>query len=114
MKDQAQLLIDILLDKTAREDERGDAAIDLRTHKDVRVLKALTEIVSDPKEDAVIVDNCAESIGEICVAMGIFDENLFKKMTDFAQKKVIGFIIAHKPELINPALRDEFIKKLNE
>ena len=80
MKDQVQLLIDILLDKTAREDERGDAAIDLRAHKDIRALDALTKIVSDPNEDDVIVDNCAESIGEICFAMSFFDENSFKKM----------------------------------
>ena len=80
MKDQVQLLIDVLLDKTAREDERGDAAIDLRTHKDIRALNALIKIASDPDEDDVIVDNCAESIGEICVSMNIFDENSFRKM----------------------------------
>ena len=62
MKDQVQLLIDVLLDKTAREDERGDAAIDLRVHKDVRALDALTKIASDPNEDDVIIDNCAESL----------------------------------------------------
>jgi len=114
MKDQVQLLIDVLLDKTAREDERGDAAIDLRTYKDVRALEALTKIASDPHEDDVIVDNCAESVGEICVAMNIFDENSFRRMIPFAQKIVFGFITAHRPELINQSLREELAKEFNK
>lgn len=109
MKDQVQLLIDILLDKTAEEAERGDAAIDLRAYKDVRALKALIAIASDPAEDDVIVDNCAESVGEICVAMNIFNENSFRNMIPFAQKIVFCFIMAHKPELINQSLRNEFL-----
>jgi hypothetical protein len=113
MKDQVQLLIDVLLDKTAREDERGDAAIDLRTYKDVRALEALTKIASDPNEDDVIVDNCAESVGEICVAMNIFDENSFRRMIPFAQKIVFGFITAHRPELISQSLRAELAKEFN-
>jgi hypothetical protein len=61
MKDQVQLLIDILLDKTAEEAERGDAAIDLRAYKDIRALETLTAIASDPVEDDVVVANYAES-----------------------------------------------------
>jgi hypothetical protein len=113
MKDKVQLLIDILLDKTAREDERGDAAIDLRMYKDVRALEALAQVTSDPNEDIVIVDNCAESIGEICVGMDLFNENSFRKMIPFAQKIVFGFIMYHKPELINETLRIELAKKFN-
>ncbi len=113
MKDQVQLLIDVLLDKTAREDERGDAAIDLRAYKDVRALEALTKIASDPNEDDVILDNCAESVGEICVATNIFDENSFRRMIPFAQKIVFGFIMAHRPELINQSLRAELAKEFN-
>jgi hypothetical protein len=113
MKDQVQLLIDILLDKTAREDERDDAAIDLRVHKDVRALDALTKIASDPNEDDVIIDSCAESIGEICVAMNLFNENSFRKMVPFAQKIVFGFIMAHSPKLINQPLKKELVKEFD-
>src|SRR5690348_12667736 len=105
MKDQLQLLIDILLDKTAREDERGDAAIDLRAHKDLRALEALIKIASDPNEDVVIGDNCAESIAEICVAMNLFIETAYRKMTPSAQRIVFHFIMAHKPALIGQPLR---------
>lgn len=114
MEDQVQLLIDVLVDKTAREDERGDAAIDLRAHKDIRALDALTKIASDPDEDDVIVDNCAESIGEICVAMNLFDENSFRKMIPFAQKIIFGFIMAHSPNLINQPLRNKLMKEFDQ
>jgi len=113
MKDQAQLLIDILLDKSAREDERGDAAIDLREYKDLRVLEALTKIASDPSEDDVIVDNCAESIGGICIEMNQFNETIFRRMIPFAQKIVFGFIMTHNPELIKQPLRNELANELS-
>ena len=111
MKDQIQLLIDVLLDKTAREDERGDAAIDLRTHKDIRALDALIKIASDPDEDDVIVDNCAESIGHLYVAMNFFNEDAFMNMLPFSQRIVFFFIMTHSPKLINQPLRTELIEK---
>lgn len=109
MKDRAQLLIDVLLDKTAREDERDDAAMDLGQYNDIRALEALTKIASDPSEDDVIVDSCAESIGEICVGLNLFNEDTFRKMVPFAQKIAFDFIMAYKPELISQALKDQFI-----
>jgi hypothetical protein len=112
VKDQVQLLVEILLDKTAREDERDDAAIDLRAYKDKRALEALIMIASDPNEDDVMVDTCAESIGEILIGMEYFDEISFKKMVPFAQKIVFGFIVSHKPEIIPKYLRDELFNKL--
>ena len=113
MQDQTQLLIDVLLDRSAREDERGDAAIDLRKFKELRVLDALIKIASDPNEDDVIVDNCAESIGEICIGMNRFDYNSFKKLVPFAQKIVFSFIVSHNPELINQSLRNDLAKEFN-
>ena len=113
MKDQAQLLIDVLLDKSAREDERDDAAIDLRRFKELRVLDALIKIASDPNEGDVIVDNCAESIGEICIGMNRFDYNAFRKLVPFAQKIVFGFIVSHNPELINQSLKNDLAKEFN-
>ncbi len=113
MKDRLQLLIDILLDKAGREDERDDAAIDLREYVDLRALLALTEIAADPNEDHSMVDNCAESIGEISVGLNQFYESEFRKITPSAQEIVFGFIMAHSPELIKPSLKTEFSKKFN-
>jgi hypothetical protein len=111
MKDQVQLLIKILFDETSREDERDDTAIDLRAYKDIRALETLAKIASDPNEDDMIIDTCAESLAEICVAMNLFHEHLFRKMLPFAQRIVFGFVMAKKPELINQSLKNELIKK---
>lgn len=111
MKHNFKSLIDILLDKTAREDERDDAAIDLREYKNLYVLEALVKVASDPLEDITMIDKCAESIGEICVAMHYFDEEFFKKLIPFAQMIVFGFIMSHKPTIIKQPLRSELIKK---
>lgn len=110
MKDQAQLLIDVLLDKTAREDERDDAAMDLGEYKDLRALEALSKIASDPNEHDVLVDSSAESFAEISVGLNVFNENLFRKMVPFAQEITFGYIMAHNPKVINQELQNEFDK----
>ncbi|HAB99541.1 MAG TPA: hypothetical protein DCE71_06955 [Parachlamydiales bacterium] len=109
-----RLLIDILLDKTAREDERSDAAIDLRMYYDLEALNALAKIASDPSEDDLILDNCAESIGEICIGMNYFSEDLFRKMTTFAQRIVFNSIVCRNPEILDERLRNELGKKFGE
>jgi hypothetical protein len=111
MKNKFELLIDILLDKTAREDERDDAAIDLREYPNSCVLEALVNVASDPFENIAMIDNCAESIGEICITIHYFDEEFFKKLISFAQNIVFGFIMSHNPEIIKQPLRNELIKK---
>lgn len=105
MNDQIDLLIDILLDKQTREDERGDAAIYLRKFKDPRALHALIKVASDPLEDNIIVANCAESIGEILVAINDFNEKEFRGMLPFAQQIVFSFVQAHNPALIKDSIK---------
>lgn len=99
--DHLQLLIETLLDKSAREDERGDAAIDLGQLKNPIALEALTKIASNPEEDDVIVDNCAESIAEIFVYTNKFDNELFNRLNQFAKEIVFNFIMAKNPNLID-------------
>jgi HEAT repeat protein len=110
MADKVELLVNILLDKTAREDERDDAAMYLGEYPDTRALDALIQVASDPSEDFSIVDNCAVSIGDIYMKLNTFDENSFKKMTPFAQKIVFSSIMEEKPGLIDQKLKDEFLK----
>ena len=112
MKDQTQSLIEILMDKTARDDERDDAAIDLRAYKDIRALNALVKIASDVDEDHVLLDNCADSIGELFVEMNFFDRMLFSQMIPFAKKRVFGIISSRKPELIAPFLKDQILNEI--
>ncbi|MBF8262369.1 MAG: hypothetical protein HW387_34 [Parachlamydiales bacterium] len=114
MKDRVQLLIDILFDLTAREDEREDAIMYLGESKDLRALTALLKIASDPNNDDLLVGDCAESIGELCVSMSCFEAESFKQMVPFAQKTVFRIIMARNPNLIKQPLRDELAKKFGE
>jgi hypothetical protein len=111
MENKMQLLIEILLDKNAREDERDDAAIDLRLYKDIHALEALMKIASDPTEDIILIDGCAESIGEICVGLNFFDEESFSKLHPLAQDRVFYYINHQKPTLINEKSRSEITKR---
>jgi hypothetical protein len=108
--DRMKGMIEILLDKSAREDEREDAAMDLRQFNDIRVLRALFKVASDPDEEFLFSD-CSESIAEICTAMNYFDENSFRKLVPYAQKIVFQMIMARNPTLIPQPLRDDWSKK---
>ncbi len=113
MKDRVKLLIEVLLDKTAREDERSDAAMDLGKYKDSRAVEALAKTASDPNEDDTIIDDCAVSMAEISIALNEFYENLFKKMVPFAQRIVSGIIMARNPEIIKQAFRNVLVNEFN-
>lgn len=62
---QPEGLIGVLLDKTAREDERDDAAMDLGSYPTKEALEALFKVAIDTTENDIILDSCGESLGEI-------------------------------------------------
>lgn len=111
MDDQVKQLIAILLDKEGRWDERDDAAMYLGDFNDKRALDALLKIASDFKEDDVLIDDCALSIGKIFIQMNQFDEYLFKNMIPFAQGITFRYIIESNSELIKEPLRSDLVKK---
>ena len=98
--DRIDLLVEILLDKTASIAERDDAAIDLRGYNDDRALLALIKIVTDEHEEQFIFDNCGESIATIWVKRDYFDTNLYKKMVPDAQYELYGYVQGSRPEWI--------------
>lgn len=63
--DRVTLLIQLLMDRSARLDERDDAAIDLGDSDDPRVIDALLEVGSDPNENDGISAKCGESLAHI-------------------------------------------------
>jgi hypothetical protein len=109
MMDNSQQLINILFDQSAREDERDDAAIDLRKYPSQKALDALIKITSNPNEDFFILDSSIESIGEIFIKLNYFDEESFRKMIPEAQKSVFNIIMTRNPKLISQTLKDEFM-----
>ncbi|MFB8040266.1 hypothetical protein ACFC8F_03065 [Streptomyces hydrogenans] len=63
-------LISVLLDRTARIDERDDAAMDLEEYSGEHVVKALVDVASSPVEDELVVVSAAESLGHILARDG--------------------------------------------
>ena len=100
MLDRVDLLINILCDQTAREDERHDAAMDLREFDDDRALNILLEVASNPTEENIILDACGESIAEIWVKRSYFDLNMYNKIEPIARRELYRYIKGHKPEWI--------------
>ncbi len=66
-------LISVLLNTTARIDERDDAGIDLGKYDDDRALNALLTIVLDPNVEPFINDACGESIARIWIKRNYFN-----------------------------------------
>jgi hypothetical protein len=113
--DRVAALVEILLDKNARIDERDDAAMDLGAYNDDRALSALLSIATDHTAEPVIMDVCGESIGEIWAERNFFDISLFKKMTPKAQFELYSYIAGYKPELIkNYSLDLNGLRKFGE
>jgi HEAT repeat protein len=100
MKDTVQMLIEVLLDKNLREDERDDAAMDLGEYNDLRALEALIKVASDPDENMTVVDSCAESIGSILIERNEFDNSIIDGLAPVAKRILIKFIKTCKPDLI--------------
>jgi HEAT repeat protein len=98
MPDKVDQLINILFSKTAREDERDDAAMDLGSFNDERALAALMRIASNLDEDEMILDSCGESIGEILIKREKFDSSAIETLAPIAKSAAYSFIKGMKPE----------------
>lgn len=95
------LLIEILVDHNAREDERHDAAMDIGSFIDDRALNVLLQIGSNPYEEVIIQDACGESIAKILVSRNELKKDLIDHLTPIAKKTAYAFIKENKPEWIN-------------
>jgi hypothetical protein len=95
-----ELLINILCDKTAKEDERDDAAMDLGTFNDDRALNALLQVGSNNKENETILDSCGESIAQILITREEFREDILNQLSNPAKQAAFSFIKEVKPDWI--------------
>ena len=98
MSDKVEGLIDVLIDNTARPDERDDAAMDLGRFNDDRALNALLRVGSNPNEDEMILDSCGDSIGEILVKKGKYDPTFINNLAPVARSALYSFIKEARPE----------------
>lgn len=88
MSDEVDLLIQILFDVTAREDEKHDAIMDIGKFDDDRALNALLQIAENPNENTTILDACGESIVQIWIKRNQFDIKAYKNFQPCAQNAV--------------------------
>ena len=98
MTDIVDLLIELLFDSTAREDEKHDAIMDIGAYNDDRALNALLQIAVDPNENDTILDACGESIAEIWTKRNQFNVEAYKKLRPCAQHEIKIYIKNNKPE----------------
>jgi len=99
MTNKISLLIEVLLDKNAREDERDDAAMDLGNYNDDQALNALIKVATDPLEDNDTLSNsCGESIAAIFIKRGQYDRKIVDHLSPSAKNGALAMIQSQRPE----------------
>jgi hypothetical protein len=97
---QPEGLMAVLLDRSARADERDDAAMDLGTFDEPEALRALLQVGSDPNEDPDLLVSVGESIGEIWARQGAYDEAQLCSLLPAAREIVKVTLKERAPHLI--------------
>ncbi|ALC89082.1 hypothetical protein AM500_04195 [Bacillus sp. FJAT-18017] len=87
-----QLLIKLLLDQTAREDERDDAAIDLAQYDNDEVEAALIQAIHDSNTTEIIRASCGASLAEIWLRTNRIDHQTLDNLPEPAKSEATGFI----------------------
>ena len=93
-------LIAILRDRSARVDERDDAAIDLGRSDDDRVLAALLEIAARSDDDHMVLSSVGESIAQIAIRRGNFESSWLTLLAPPAVDELIASLRAGRPQLL--------------
>jgi hypothetical protein len=95
--EQARLgLVRVLLDTTARAEERDDAAMDLEACSGDEVVDALLAVISAPGEDEELVMSCLESLGGIWARDGLGEGDLLRIPGDRAREFVAEIVRARR------------------
>ncbi|MFD8688707.1 hypothetical protein [Streptomyces sp. NPDC059651] len=89
-------LISVLLDRTARVDERDDAAMDLEWYSGDEVVEALLDVVGSPVEDELVLDSAVESLGRILARDGGYPEELLASLRPDVRHRVEEFLLPNR------------------
>jgi hypothetical protein len=100
MKDDVDLLIEILFDPKARIDEKDDAAMYLADYPEQRVINALLTKGKDVAEDDIILNSCGESLGQIWTNQNQFDKNAYHILSGTTRYGVYYVFKSRKPEWV--------------
>jgi len=100
--ERAVLLVRLLEDPAAREDDREDAASDLEFLSGPLVEKALMRAVRDGAFNSVLAQHSAESLAGIWAREGHVDPAFLAELRGLAKAEVFGIIGARAPHLLPP------------
>jgi hypothetical protein len=93
-------LIQILRDRSARIDERDDAAIDLGRSDDDGALAALLEIGAQSDDDEMVLGSIGESIAHIAIRTGKFESSWLARLSPLAVDELVASLRAARPQLL--------------
>jgi hypothetical protein len=94
-------LIALLTDRSARIDERDDAAIDLGSSDDPRAIAALLEIGADRSEIDTVLASCGESLAQIAIRSGRLSRVWIASLAPAAANELVSTIRAERAELLD-------------
>ncbi len=93
-----ELLIEILLDPNARDDEKDDAVIELGNYPNKKVEEVLLLVSNDPSFDEMIRASCGESLAEIWVKQSKLDISKLKSLTGIALQEALSLFQNKRPD----------------
>lgn len=100
MKNNFNVLVDLLLDNDALLQDRDDAAMDLFEFDDDHVVQALLKVAKRENEDPVLLNSCGESLGSIWVKRDHFDKECYSTLTKTAKQGVNYTVKNDRPDWI--------------
>ncbi|MFF4507848.1 hypothetical protein [Streptomyces sp. NPDC001401] len=102
-EERAALLVGILDDPAAREDEKYDAAMDLEDFSGPLVETCLIRIIRAEDFTSVLAQHCAESLGGIWARTGRVDPAFMAQLRGPAKDEVFGILGIRAPRLLPPS-----------
>ncbi|WP_345654662.1 hypothetical protein [Streptomyces siamensis] len=99
-EERVVLLIGILDDPAAREDEKFDAAWDLEDFSGPVVETCLIRIIRAEDFTSVLAQHCAESLGGIWARTGRVDPSFMTELRGPAKDEVFGILGSRAPHLL--------------
>lgn len=101
MKKKSELIA-VLLDSTAREDERDDAAMDLADFDGYDVVEALYTVAADQSlQSEMIKGSCGESLASIWIRTGTIDFELLSRLEGTAKTEALWSIKVNRSDWYN-------------
>jgi hypothetical protein len=94
---QLQGLMKVLLDVTAAEADRDDAAMDLAIYDEPEVEEALIQVGADPSTPHSVAASCGESLAEIWIRKETLNLDAFKRLQGEACNEASGLIRVREP-----------------